>query len=90
LPDHDWTGPDEQDFLELVISRHLRSADSKRNQANVTRESSEHSGGWASSLTRPAAFQAAEMAKRQAGSMPAESAKMANLHYAAAILWRSK
>jgi len=33
------TGPDEQDFLEIVISRHLRSADSKRNQANVTRES---------------------------------------------------
>ena len=24
LPDHDWTGADEQDFFELVISRHLR------------------------------------------------------------------
>jgi hypothetical protein len=25
LPDHDWTGADQQDFIELVISRHLRA-----------------------------------------------------------------
>jgi hypothetical protein len=25
LPDHDWTGTDEKNFLELVIPRHLRA-----------------------------------------------------------------
>ena len=38
LPDDDWTGADQQDFFELVISRHLRSADDKSNQARITRE----------------------------------------------------
>jgi hypothetical protein len=25
LPDHDWTGADQENFLELVIPRHLRA-----------------------------------------------------------------
>jgi malate dehydrogenase len=40
LPDHDWTGADQQDFVKLVIPRICARADSKRNHANVTRDSS--------------------------------------------------
>ena len=39
LSNYDWTRADQQDFFKLVISRHLRSADSKRNRAKVTRQS---------------------------------------------------
>ena len=39
LSDHNWTGADQQDFFKLVISRHLRSADTKRNREKFTRES---------------------------------------------------
>ena len=31
LPDHDWTGADEQNFFEFVIPRHLRGANFRRN-----------------------------------------------------------
>jgi hypothetical protein len=36
LPDHDWTGADQQNFLEIVVPRHLRSAQDKRNRPNFT------------------------------------------------------
>ena len=36
LPDHDWTGTDKQNFLDLIVSRHLRSGDDKSNQSNFT------------------------------------------------------
>src|SRR5205814_2582919 len=29
LPDHDWTGADKEDFFELIVPRHLRSAQNK-------------------------------------------------------------
>ena len=36
LPDHDWTGADQQNFLKIVVPRHLRSAQDKRNRPNFT------------------------------------------------------
>ncbi len=35
LPDHDWTRADEQDFFELIVPRHLRSAENKRKRAKM-------------------------------------------------------
>src|SRR4029434_8053228 len=38
LPDNDWAGADQQNFLEVVVSRHLRSAQDKPIRENFTCE----------------------------------------------------